>query len=52
MAVTDGHHGYASLAQVKGILSQAKCPEPAVFERANYVKSVGVYSWPGDERVS
>jgi dihydroorotate dehydrogenase (fumarate) len=42
--------GYESLAQVKGILSQEKCPQPAVFERANYVRTIGVYTYPGEER--
>jgi dihydroorotate dehydrogenase (fumarate) len=30
--------GYASVEQMKGILSQERCPEPAAFERANYMK--------------
>lgn len=45
-------HGYESAAQVRGILSQEKCPEPAVFERANYTKTLNEYRWPGAERVS
>jgi dihydroorotate dehydrogenase (fumarate) len=31
-------HGYASLAQLRGCMSLAKCPDPAAFERANYIK--------------
>jgi dihydroorotate dehydrogenase (fumarate) len=33
-------HGYASVAQMRGALSQAKCPNPAEFERANYMKAL------------
>lgn len=33
-------HEYESLAQAKGSLSRAKCPEPAAFERANYMKAI------------
>jgi dihydroorotate dehydrogenase (fumarate) len=32
--------GYESVQQIKGVLSQKKCPEPAVFERANYMKTL------------
>ncbi len=35
--------GYESLSQMKGVLSQAKCAEPAAFERANYMKALNVY---------
>ena len=31
---------YASLGQMKGVLSQQNCPEPAAFERANYMKAL------------
>ena len=31
-------HGYASVHQIQGCLSLAKCPDPAAFERANYIK--------------
>jgi dihydroorotate dehydrogenase (fumarate) len=34
---------YESVSQMKGILSQRNCPEPAVFERANYVKTLQSY---------
>ncbi len=30
--------GYGSVGQMKGLLSQQHCPEPAAFERANYMK--------------
>jgi len=45
-AVRDGlvdymkQKGYESVGQMKGILSQQKCPEPSAFERANYMKSL------------
>jgi dihydroorotate dehydrogenase (fumarate) len=32
--------GYESVAKLKGILSQAKCPDPAAFERGNYMKAL------------
>ncbi len=31
---------YRSLEQIKGSLSQQKCPDPAAFERANYTKAL------------
>ena len=34
---------YESLAQLKGSMSQINCPNPAAFERANYIKAVGSY---------
>ena len=34
---------HVSIEQIKGTLSQAKCPDPAAFERANYTKAVS--SW-------
>jgi len=36
-------HEYESVSQMKGALSQRSCPEPAAFERANYMKVLG--SW-------
>jgi dihydroorotate dehydrogenase (fumarate) len=32
--------GYESVKQMKGVLSQSKCPEPAAFERANYIRTL------------
>ncbi len=32
--------GYDSVAKIKGMLSQAKCPDPAAFERGNYMKAL------------
>ena len=34
---------YDSISQMKGVLSQRKCPEPAAFERANYMKTIGTF---------
>lgn len=31
-------HGYESLEQMRGSLNLARCPNPATFERANYVR--------------
>ncbi len=36
-------HEYESVAQMRGALSQRHCPEPEMFERANYMKVLG--SW-------
>jgi dihydroorotate dehydrogenase (fumarate) len=33
-------HEYLSIAQMKGSMSQKRCPEPAAFERANYMKTL------------
>ncbi len=30
-------HEYTSLAQAKGSMSRASCPDPSVYERANYM---------------
>ncbi len=38
--------GYDSIQQMKGILSQKNCPEPAAFERANYMKALGSFQEP------
>jgi dihydroorotate dehydrogenase (fumarate) len=39
-------HEYESISQLKGSLSQAKCPEPAAFERAQYMKALTSYTLP------
>jgi dihydroorotate dehydrogenase (fumarate) len=36
-------HEYESVGQMKGCLSQRSCPEPAAFERANYMKALTHY---------
>lgn len=35
---------YESVSQLRGSLSQRNCPDPAAFERANYVKTITSYS--------
>jgi dihydroorotate dehydrogenase (fumarate) len=35
-------HEYESVEQLKGSLSQKNCPDPQAFERAQYVKAVGL----------
>ncbi len=35
-------HEYSSVAQMKGSLSQRNCADPAAFERAQYLRAVGV----------
>jgi dihydroorotate dehydrogenase (fumarate) len=39
-------HEYESVNQLKGSLSQVKCPEPAAFERAQYMKALTGYALP------
>lgn len=39
-------HEYESVAQLLGSMSQKNCPEPAAFERANYMKAL--HSWRHD----
>ncbi|NBB94436.1 MAG: dihydroorotate dehydrogenase-like protein [Planctomycetes bacterium] len=39
-AYMDGKE-YESVQQMKGVLSQKHCAEPAAFERANYMKTLG-----------
>lgn len=36
-------HGYESLVQIKGIMSQQNCPDPSAFERAQYVNSLATF---------
>lgn len=36
-------HEYESVAQMKGSMSHRSCPEPAAFERANYMKVLNSY---------
>ncbi len=51
MVLNDAHtwldeHEYESVAQMKGSMSQASCPEPANFERAHYVQALNSFSSP------
>ena len=39
-------HEYHSVEQLKGSLSQASCPDPAAFERGNYMRALVSYA-PG-----
>ena len=36
-------HEYESVKQMQGCMSQKSCPEPAAFERANYMKVLQSY---------
>ena len=40
-------HEYASIAQMKGSVSQRACPRPAEFERANYMRALTGYHLTG-----
>jgi dihydroorotate dehydrogenase (fumarate) len=35
---------YESIEQLKGIMSQANCPDPEAFKRANYMKTLHAYA--------
>lgn len=37
-------HGYKSLGEIKGIMSQKNCPDPSAFERAQYVRGLSSYT--------
>jgi dihydroorotate dehydrogenase (fumarate) len=37
-------HEYESVQQLKGSLSQKKCPAPAAFERAQYMRAISSYT--------
>src|SRR5215471_1266758 len=39
-----GAHGYDSLGQLKGAMSQKNCPDPSAFERAQYVRGLSSYT--------
>jgi dihydroorotate dehydrogenase (fumarate) len=45
----DRHH-YETLDQLRGRLSQRSVPDPAAFERANYIKTLASHSAPGTRR--
>jgi dihydroorotate dehydrogenase (fumarate) len=36
-------HEYDSIQQLQGSMSQINCPNPQVFERAQYIKSIQTY---------
>src|SRR6266581_2840735 len=37
-------HGYQSLGELKGTMSQKNCPDPGAFERAQYVRGLSTYT--------
>ena len=42
-------HEYESVSQLKGSLSQKKCPAPSEFERAQYLRALSSYSTESGE---
>lgn len=36
-------HGYESVEQLKGSMSQKNCPDPSAFERAQYMRALATY---------
>jgi dihydroorotate dehydrogenase (fumarate) len=40
-------HEYESVWQMQGSMSQVSCPDPAEFERAQYIKTLHSYRFPG-----
>ena len=43
-------HGHETLDQLRGRLSQRSVPNPAAFERANYIKTLASHSAQGARR--
>ena len=41
-------HEYESVAQLRGSVSQAAVPDPAAFERANYMRTLHSWATPSD----
>jgi dihydroorotate dehydrogenase (fumarate) len=39
-------HGYESIAQMQKSMNQARCPDPEVYERANYMQMLNQWSRP------
>jgi len=37
-------HGYKSLGEIKGVMSQKNCADPSAFERAQYVRGLSSYT--------
>ena len=37
-------HGYHSLGEIKGLMSQQNCSDPSAFERAQYVRALSTYT--------
>jgi dihydroorotate dehydrogenase (fumarate) len=40
-------HGFETVDQLRGLLSQRSVPNPAAFERANYIKTLASHSASG-----
>jgi dihydroorotate dehydrogenase (fumarate) len=40
-------HGFETVGQLRGRLSQRSVPDPAAFERANYIKTLAAHSASG-----
>ena len=40
-------HEYASIAQMRGSMSLARCPDPGAFERGSYMRVL--QTWRRDE---
>ncbi len=40
-------HRYASLAELRGTMNLSRCPDPAAYERANYMRILQGYRAPG-----
>lgn len=45
-------HGYESIGQLHGSMSQRRCPDPVAFERANYLRTLLSWSAPHGDRPS
>jgi dihydroorotate dehydrogenase (fumarate) len=39
-------HEYESVEQLKGSMSQKNCPDPSLFERAQYIRALATYPAP------
>jgi dihydroorotate dehydrogenase (fumarate) len=37
-------HEYESVAQLRGSMSQARCPDPTAYERVNYMKTLASFT--------
>jgi len=37
-------HDFSSVEQIRGMLSQSRCPDPAAFARANYTKAISAFA--------
>ena len=45
-------HEYESVEQLKGSMSQEKCPDPSAFERAQYMRALSTYPRPATSAAS